>query len=188
MGAVEEKWEKWAKWGVLAVLCLAAVVGILNRDRLPVYIDYLRDPLPEVTMRYAQLSGQMDEAAVHKHFQGIALNCRTHPGGPAGTDRFCHSGLSKADGEAALTLVAFFSKGRLTSVVVHVPWWVHGRSLDRLVAQYGKAERAGVVSLIGGPVMRWNLPNGTLEHNRDRSLNPLEWSAIFWSAGQDQKK
>ncbi|MCZ8284786.1 MAG: hypothetical protein O9353_04955, partial [Bacteroidia bacterium] len=54
---------------------------------------------------------------------------------------------------------------------------------DRLVAQYGKANRAGFVSALGGPVLRWTLPNGTLEYNRDRSLNPLEWSAVFWKAG-----
>lgn len=29
----------------------------------------------------------------------------------------------------------------------------------------------------------WTVPNGHLEYNRERSLNPLEWSAVFWTAG-----
>lgn len=188
MNAVTGKWIKWGVLAVLAVLvCLVAVVGVLNRDRLEVYYGYLRAESPAVTMRYAQLSGQMDEAAVRKHFGEVFLSCSNQQGGPAGTDRLCHAAVDKADGEPAMMLVAFFSKGRLTSTVVHVPWWVHGRWLDRLVGQYGKAERAGIVSRMGGPVLRWTLPNGTLEYNRDRSFNPLEWSAVFWSAGADQK-
>ena len=179
---------QWIKWVALAVVVgLVAALGALNRDRLESYYYYLRDDSPAVTMRYAQLSGQMDEAAVRKHFGEVSLSCYNQQSGPAGTDRLCHAAVDKADGESAMMLVAFFSKGRLTSTVVQVPWWVHGRWLDRLVGQYGKAERAGTVSWMGGPVLRWTLPNGTLEYNRDRSFNPLEWSAVFWSAGAEQK-
>lgn len=185
MSAVTETWiETWIKWTIVVVLCVAVVLGALNFHRIPTYRAWLNEKSPEVSMRYAQLSGQMDEAALRKHFEGVALQCYNEPD-QAGrvAERICWTGLDKADGGAALTMAAFFNKGRLASVVLHVPWWVHGTWRDRLVAQYGKANRAGFVSALGGPVLRWTLPNGTLEYNRDRSLNPLEWSAVFWSAG-----
>lgn len=185
-----ETWiETWIKWAIVVVLCAAVVLGIFNFSRLPTYRAYLSEKSPEVSMRYAQLSGQMDEVALRKHFEGIALNCYNEldqPGRVA--EKICYTSIAKADGDAALTMAAFFNKGRLVSTVVHVPWWVHGTWRDRLVAQYGKANRAGIVSPMGGPVLRWTLPNGTLEYNRDRSLNPLEWSAVFWKAGDGGTK
>lgn len=182
MNAVTGKWIKWGVLAVLAVLvCLVAALGALSLDRLESYYYYLRDDSPGVTMRYAQLSGQMDEAAVRKHFGDVFLICYNERSGPAGTDRLCHAAVDKADGESAMMLVAFFSKGRLTSTVVHVPWWVHGRWLDRVVGQYGKANRSNSTFL------GWTLPNGTLYYNRDRSLNPLEWNSLFWSANEDGK-
>lgn len=176
--------EAWIKWTLVVVVCLAALLAALNLDRLAIYRSYLRETSPEVAMRYAQLSGQMDEAALRKHFEGVTLTCYNESlqaGSVA--ERICYTSLDKADGEAALTMAAFLKKGRLASVVVHVPWWVHGTWRERLVAQYGTAHHAGRVSALGGPVLRWKLPNGTLEYNRDRSFNPLEWSAIFWTAG-----
>lgn len=181
--------EKWAKWTLLVVLCVVLLLGALNFSRIPTYRAYFNEKSPEVSMRYAQLSGKMDEAALRKHFAGVALQCFNEldqPGRVA--EKICWTGIDKADGGAALTMAAFLNKGRLTSVVVHVPWWVHGAWRDRLVAQYGKANRAGYVSALGGPVLRWTLPNGTLEYNRDRSLNPLEWSAVFWKAGPGDTK
>jgi hypothetical protein len=189
MNAVTETWiEKWIKWAIVVVLCAVVLLGAFNFSRLPTYRAYLREKSPEVSMRYAQLSGQMDEAALRKHFEGLALQCYNEPD-PAGrvAEKICWAGIDKADG-AALTMAAFLNKGRLASVVVHVPWWVHGTWRDSLVAQYGKANRAGFVSVLGGPVLRWTLPNGTLEYNRDRSWNPLEWSAVFWTAGDGGAK
>jgi hypothetical protein len=188
--ATEETWiEKWIKWTIVVVLCMVVVLGIFNFQRIPTYRAWLNEKSPEVAMRYDQLSGQMDEAALRKHFEGVALQCYNEPDQPGRVaERICWTGIAKADGGTALTMAAFLDKGHLASVVVHVPWWVHGAWRDRLVAQYGKANRAGFVSALGGPVLRWTLPNGTLEYNRDRSLNPLEWSAVFWKAGPGDAK
>ncbi|AYQ28933.1 MULTISPECIES: hypothetical protein [unclassified Polaromonas] len=180
---IESRTETWIKWTIVALLCVVLVLGALNFNRIPTYRAWVTETSPEVSMRYAQLSGQMDETALRKHFEGLALQCYNEPDQPGRVaERICWAGIDKADGGAALTLAAFLNKGRLTSVVVHVPWWVHGTWRGRLVAQYGKANRAGFVSVLGGPVLRWTLPNGTLEYNRDQSWNPLEWSAVFWTA------
>ena len=181
---MNEPLGKWTKITLAVFLCVVALVLLGNQDRMHIYSTYFRETSPQVQMRLGELSGDMDEAAIRKHFDDVPFKCHNEPLATTGLgDRLCYTNIDKADGLPAFTLVTFFKKGRLSHAVVQVPWWVHGSWRDRLVAQYGKANRAGVVSRLGGPVLRWPMPNGHLEYNRERSLNPLEWSAVFWTAG-----
>lgn len=167
---------KWLQVAGIAVLISLALLVFLNRHRMDVYGTYIRETSPAVTVRLAELSQDMDEAAVLKHFDGVPLRCVTQA---PGTDdlgvRVCYAQIDKADGDAALMLATFFNQGKLARAMVQVPWWVHGAWLQRFNTQLGQPQR------LGGE-LRWKMPNGQVEFSRSRSWNPLEWNVILWTA------
>lgn len=178
----EKTVPQWLKGVVLIFLLLLALMVFTNRDRMDVYGRYFRETSPSVTLRLAELSSTMDEAALKQHFAGVPLRCVGQaPGADSLGDRVCYATVSQADGHGALTLANFFREGHLVRTMVHVPWWVHGTWIDRFNAAYGTPRQAGKVSAWGGPVLRWNMPNGYVDFNRDRSFNPLEWNVILWT-------
>lgn len=73
----------------------------------------------------------------------------------------------------------FFRKGRLNLATVQVPWWAHGRAAGALARNFGPHQRGW-----SGPMRlrRWDLQQGMLQMNETRSINPLSWSAIVWTA------
>jgi len=83
----------------------------------------------------------------------------------------------------AMTLAIFFRKGQLVRAIVQMPWWSHSTWQEALKAQYGAFQYAGVIGRWQGPVLRWRIPNGYLEMNRDRGFNPLSWSVVIWTSG-----
>lgn len=174
------------RWLTLTVLALLMLVGLLvlsSREKMDVYGRYLRETSPAATLRLETLSAQMDEKAVLKHFEDVPLRCT---GQAAGSDslgeRVCYAAIDRADDQPALMLAAFFNGGRLVRVLVQMPWWVHGAWMKTFRAAWGEPSKAGLVSLTGGPVLRWQMPNGHVEFNARRSLNPLEWNVIVWTA------
>lgn len=172
--------EKWAKAVILVLLGTTLVFAFLNLDRLGVYRAYFRDTSPSVQMRYAELSTAMDETALRRHFAGVQLQCYRDDSTSLG-DRLCHVAVDEVDGLPAMMLVLFLRNGRLAHTVVQVPAWYHGRWHAQLMRLHGQPRRAGKVSLLEGPVIRWNLPGGSLEFNQRRSFDPLKWSAVFFS-------
>lgn len=177
---------KWLQIGLVILLSAVVLLVLLSRDRLDAYGTYLRQKSPEINVNLAELSAAMDEAAVKKHFAGTALSCVAQPAGDALGDRVCYASIDKADGDAALMLAAFFRNGRLAHVMVQTPWWVHQSWHRRLTAQFGQPVKAGLVSRSGGPLVRWSLPDGYVESNRDRSFNPLNWNVVLWTGKTGQ--
>lgn len=172
---------RWKILGAAAIGLFAAFI-VLNYDRLHVYGTYIRETSPEIATRLTELSVEMNEAAIRRHFAGVGLRCLApSPGSENLGDRLCYAAIDAADGDAALTLAVSFRRGKLTHAFVQVPWWVHESWMNRLEARYGQPRHAGLVSPFGGPVLRWSMPNGFVEFNRDRSLNPLAWNMIFWT-------
>ena len=105
----------------MLVFAMVALLLIFNRERLHVYGKYLRETSPEITARLVDLSSAMNEAQLKKHFDGVPLNCIHQDAGSNSLgDRVCYAALDKADGDAALTLAAFFRNGYLSHVMVHV--------------------------------------------------------------------
>lgn len=167
---------RWLQVACIAVLVSLALLVFLNRHRMDVYGTYIRETSPVVTIRLAELSRDMDEAAVQKHFEGVQLRCVAQtPDADTLGERVCYAPIDKADGNAALTLAMFFNQGKLVRAMVQVPWWVHGVWLKRFNAELGPPQR------LGGE-LRWRMPNGQVEFDRSRSWNPLEWNAILWTA------
>lgn len=172
----------WPKFFGLAALVALALLVFTHRDRMGVYGTYFRETSPSVQTRLADLSVGMNEAAVRKHFDGVPLQCVAQaPGADMLGERACYAQIDRADGQAALMLATFFNRGHLVRTVVQVPWWVHGVWIQRFTAQWGAPVRAGRVSLLGGAILRWTMPNGQLEFNQDRSFNPLDWNVIIWT-------
>lgn len=173
---------RWARIVGIGVIGVLALLVLFSLDRMPTYGTYIRQKSPEIATRFADLSVEMDEVAVRKHFEGAPLTCTAEaPGAVSLGDRVCYTPLDKADGDAALMLAAFFKKDRLARAIVQVPWWVHKTWMQRFMAQFGQPRQAGLASRFGGPILRWSMPNGYVEFNRDRSFNVLEWNVIVWT-------
>jgi hypothetical protein len=179
---------KWVQISIVLVIAVVALLVFTSQDRIHVYGTYLREKSPEITTNLLALSIGMDEAMLRKHFEGVPLTCVGQgPGADTLGDRVCHTSIDKADGDAALTLAAFFRKGRLAHLIVQMPWWVHKSWVSRFTAQFGQPSYAGVTGGLGGPVLRWTMPNGYVESSRDRSFNPLNWNVIIWTSAQSAK-
>jgi hypothetical protein len=176
---------KWIQIVMALLVTTVALLVFLNHDRMHVYGTYLREKSPEITTRLLDLSTEMDEPQLKKHFEAVSLTCvdQTPESNGLG-DRVCYSAIDKADGDAALTLAAFLRQGKLAHVIVQVPWWVHKSRITRLTAQFGQPSRAGLVARFGGPVLRWTLPSGHIDVNRDRSFNVLNWNVILWTGSK----
>ena len=167
---------------VLALFLLVALAVFTSRSQLDMYGRYLRETSPAVTLRLNQLSAQMDETTLQRHFDGVPMRCTAQaPGADQLGERVCYSAIDSADGQAALLMAAFFSGGQLKRVTVQLPWWVHGHWVTQFNGSWGKPIQAGRVSLLGGPVLRWTLPNGYVEFNARRELNPLGLNVIVWT-------
>ncbi|MDB5964600.1 MAG: hypothetical protein JWQ72_1100 [Polaromonas sp.] len=169
--------------GVLAVLLAAtALLFFFNREKWPDYRDYLDGGNPAIDMRYDRLTTATDEKAARKHFPTVFLRCSDESSVAHLGSRVCYSDLTGADGLPAMNVLLLFAKGKLTHTMLRVPWWHHGAWRERLVSQYGKAHRSTTFSALEGPMVQWDLPGGArINFHRDRSLNPLQWSGIFFT-------
>lgn len=173
-------------WMLVGLVIACALLGLMffdQREKLHVYTKYFRERSPEVSLRLGELSSQMDEPAIRKHFDGVPLTCIAENGGLG--DRVCYSPIDKADTLPAMTLAIFFSQGRLATVIVQMPWWTHGAWRDSLDSRNGPPQNAGTVAGQRGDVVRWRLNNGNLEMNRNRGINPLAWSAVMWTGREN---
>jgi hypothetical protein len=57
--------------------------------------------------------------------------------------------------------------------------------MHRLTSQYGPAVPAGPgATMQGDPALRWIMPNGQVEINRDRSFNLLKWNVVIWTGAK----
>lgn len=174
---MERETPRWLLSLFFVATCLIALMLFLNRDRLHVYQTYFRENSPEVTLRFEELSKDMDEATIRQHFQGVQLDCFNQSSGMG--DRTCYTPTSKADGLPALTLAIFFKKGKLSTAIVQVPWWAHPSWLKRLKLQASQPRQDGTTPGRGA-VLRWDLPNGYLNFNQNRGIDPLGWSVLVW--------
>jgi hypothetical protein len=169
---------RWANYLLILLAVLAALIVVPNIRALHVYEKYFRGNEPEAQIRFEALSPDWDEAAAQRHFTGLPMRCLSESNSPLG-NRVCFASISKANGNPALTLALFFKAGRLNVAVLQVPWWAHGRVRNSIIRQWGAPAPSGTDGT-GWSIGRWELPNGRLEMNNSRFLNPLSWSAVMW--------
>jgi hypothetical protein len=169
---------RWLTRTLAALLVLGLLVLLPNIPILYVYQRYLGQDGPQVQLRLQELRGGMDEKAVLAHFPSSGMRCAPEADKSMG-DRVCWAAVGRADGIPALTVALFLRGDRLRLALVQVPWWAHGRLHERLERQWGRP------TLEGSGRTEWRLPDGArLEVNTFRSINPLRWSLLMWTAPQ----
>lgn len=132
-----------------------------------------------VTMRYAQLSAQMDEAALKAHFDGLALVCAPAQNQPTQVE--CLATPDQVDGVSALQLRFGLVDGHLTEAAVLVPWWRHHTALRALLRDLGAAQSLSPEN-DPPPQIIWCVPGGEVQLNRVPGFDPLHASRIVWRA------
>lgn len=166
-------------WVVRSLAVLLVIVLLMLLPAIPklhVYERHFGRDNPKVQLRLDALRADMDENAVLAHFPASGMRCVPEAGSALG-DRVCWAAIGAADAVPALTVALFLRGGRLRHALVQVPWWAHGRLHARLAQQWGQAPASR------GGVTMWTMPNGArLEVDTRRSINPLNWSTLMWTA------
>jgi hypothetical protein len=167
---------------LLALAVLSAALLWRHRTELSSYRAYLQDNRPTVEGRFEALSAASTEAALLRHFAGLALHCEaTVPAAGALGDRLCRAPLGRLDGVPALQLAAYLDHDRLVTIAVDLPWWAHHAALRRLVEQYG-APLSMDLRPVEGSVVTWRTRGGAIELNRDPGWDPLKTGLLQWRA------
>ena len=179
--------DAWAYLGLALLLGLVAEVWVHSGtagepdavDNISLYTQHLNQAQGAVAMRYAQLSGQMDEAALKAHFAGLAMLCRPVQAQP--TQQECLATPQQVDGVSALQLRLVLTDGRLTKATVLVPWWRHNPALRVLLRDLGAAQALSPQD-DAHPSIIWRVPGGEVRLNRAPGFDPLYASRIVWRA------
>lgn len=169
---------------LLTVLAVLAVATLLARhlNQVDGYRHYLLDERPAISLRLAQLSPAMDEAAVARHFAGLPLRCvdASPPLDPL-VDRVCRVDISRADGIPAMRLAIDFNQGHLVAASVDLPWWSHRTALRQLLARCGPPESMEV-DQAAKRVVQWRSGSGPVQLDREPGWDPLVSLALRWRA------
>lgn len=178
-GALSRPLPRFVTIPLLVLTVCAVLLLALNFPVLHVYQKHFTQDLPDAHVPWTQFTPAMDEAALRAAFPKLSLRCMAEPTNMG--DRVCFAAVRRVDGYPALTLALFLKKGRLTVAAVHVPWWGHGRAAQALQREFGDSTKArdGASTAL----RRWRVPGGFVDMNTRRSLNPLAWSAVVWTAG-----
>lgn len=168
-------------------LLLAVIVGILTfgvlmtqRAAIREHQLYFTEPRRDVIFELSELSEEWSEETLRKKFPDIAPNCEDLSGSGLG-DVACVIDTKSFNGVPALFISFFFSSGRLQQVSINVPWWRHRTARDYLDTSLGAPTASQIFPHSGVRLHGWHLSDGSaVFYNRDMSINPLEWNAIYW--------
>ena len=167
---------------LIALMVGVALFGLLmtQREVIRLHQLYFTQDREDVTFQLSDLSEAWTEKTVRQKFAGIPLNCYPNPGEGLG-DAACVLDTKSYNGVPALFITFFFSSGHLLQVSINVPWWKHQAAYDHLVASIGRQSASQLFPHSGIRLHGWSLPSGAaVFYNRDKSLNPLRWNAIYW--------
>jgi hypothetical protein len=96
-------------------------------------------------------------------------------------DRVCIGAISRVDDLPALQLAARFGRGELLEVAFALPWWAHHAAVRQQVARLG-APVSMDTATAARPMVRWRLPGGWIEQDRNPGYDPLKASLLRWRA------
>lgn len=163
------------------LLCLAiAAALVLQRDVLTEYKLYFTQDRKAASLDLAALSEDWTERTVRERFAGYPIICVKYQG-PLPVQRACAVDVASANGVPALYISFFFASGRLDQVSINVLWWYHQTAYQSLANTFGPPSGSQPLPISGVRLHGWKLANGAAVFlNRDRSLNPLQWSSIYW--------
>jgi hypothetical protein len=150
-------------------------------DDIGVVAQHFTQGQGAIAMRYAQLTAQMDEAALKSHFDGLALVCAPVNAQPTRVE--CLATPHQLDGVSALQLRLALVDGRLSEAAVLVPWWHHHTALRALLRDLGAAHSLSPEN-VPHPQIIWRVPGGEVLLNRVPGFDPLHASRILWRAAE----
>ncbi|MFZ4287874.1 hypothetical protein [Variovorax sp. HJSM1_2] len=179
----------WGYLGLALLLGLWAEVwqhsGMVNptepADDVALVARHFTHGEKPVAMRYAQLSAQMDEAALKAHFDGLPLGCAPAQHQPSQTE--CLATPDQVDGVSALQLRLLLADGHLSEATVLLPWWRHHTALRALLRDLGAAHALSPENE-PQPQIIWRVPGGEVRLNRAPGFDPLHASRIVWRAAE----
>lgn len=168
---------------VLLLLCLCAgIAGLLlsQAGNLKEYRRYFTETRKPVSLDLSALSEEWTESRLKEQFRGHPVKCYPYQG-PLAVQRACAVEVSSMNGVPTLYMSFFFMGGHLDQVSVNVPWWSHQAAYEHLVTSLGSPLASQFLPRNGVRLHGWRLGNGSAVFlNRDRSINPLDWNAIYW--------
>jgi len=174
-------------WRLIILLALlgVALLGLMNRDLLWKNIRPWQRGQGALSPALADLSGRMSEADILRFADDVPVRCDPMPpGNETLGDRVCHAYLARFDGHRAYYVAIFLRDGRLASMKVDVPWWLHGVMEQQLFARYGQPQGRQLLPVHGQGLEGWQLPGGSVFYNRDPDLNPLQWNTVYWMSAE----
>ncbi len=177
----------WGYLGLALLLGLLAEVWLHSgmadhtepADDIGLVAQHLTSGQSAIAMRYAQLSAQMDEAALKVHFDGLALVCAPAKSKPTQVE--CLATPDQVDEVSALQLRLLLVDGHLSEATVLVPWWRHHTALRALLRDLGAAQSLSPEHDLQ-PQIIWRVPGGEVRLNRAPGFDPLHASRILWRA------
>ncbi|QID16458.1 hypothetical protein G3580_01725 [Nitrogeniibacter mangrovi] len=170
---------------ILLALLALAVLALFNRNLLWQNIRPWQRGQATLSADLRALTGRMSESDVVRFAGEVPLRCDPMPPGNERLgDRVCHAYIRRFDEHRAYYVAFFFRDGRLASMKVDVPWWLHGLMETRLIAQYGPPQGRQLLPTNGERLEGWQLPGGAVFYNRDPDLNPLQWNTVYWMSAE----
>ena len=165
---------------LVVLLCIAGFIGMnwqLFEDNMTALV-YRRGPSMIASLQ--DFDEQMTEADILRRLPEMSLRCVSDPEALPLGDRYCYSNIGSYAGLRALRIYLFLKDGRLATIKVDIPWWLHRQMGNKLVKDLGAPTGAQSSPVLGVRLVGWQLPNGNLLYNRDADPNPLMWNTIFW--------
>jgi hypothetical protein len=176
-------WVSIAWLGALLLALLAAILVMTHPQHAREYRLYLTEDRPDIRLRFTDLSQSWTEADLRQRFPMLGFRCYDNQPGEYLDDRSCFADLHSLNGHGAMSLAFYFKDGLLNRAAVNVPWWSHWKALASLEQRHGLPDASQQLPSAGVRLHGWRLiDGGALFFNRDLPLNPLEWSAIFWTS------
>jgi len=173
--------RKLLSLSLLATLLLAAWLFAAFPDHAREYRLYLMEDRAPLILPFDQVSQEWTEDDIKRRFSSLAVRCYDNrPGEYLGT-RSCFADIGSFNGHPAMNASFYLTDGRLSDLAINVPWWAHGKAFGGIVEALGLPLSSQDLPYAGVRLHGWKLANGSsLFYNRDRPLNPLEWSGIHW--------
>jgi hypothetical protein len=167
--------------GVALLIGLGLLALLMTQfDVLREYKLYLTEDRKDVAFQLTELSEAWTERTLRERFAGLPMRCYPNPGEGLG-DQGCIVDTKSYNGIPAMFISFFFSSGHLNQVSINVPWWNHRVAFERLRVSLGAPTASQLFPHSGIRLHGWQLPSGAVVlYNRDRSINPLQWNAIYW--------
>ncbi len=152
------------------------------------YKLYLTEDRKDVTFQLSELSEAWTKQTLQERFAGIPIRCYPDPGEGLG-DLGCMVDTKSYNRIPALFISFFFSSGHLHQVSINIPWWKHKEAFEHLRTSLGIPTASQLYPRAGIRLHGWQLPDGAaVLYNRDKSVNPLQWNAIYWRSAASCKR